>query len=91
VRQEHIASLGSVPPEMTPADRLAFWMQVHPRLARLHNRLDEETFAKVVSELDAKVPMLMFDDPGLIGGNIKTAEHNTVVWTKVRIAGEGAA
>jgi hypothetical protein len=67
VRQEHIASLGSVPPEMTPADRLAFWMQVHPRLARLHNRLDEETFAKVVSELDAKVPMLMLDDPGLIG------------------------
>jgi hypothetical protein len=32
VRQEHIASLGSVPPEMTPADRLAFWTQVHPRL-----------------------------------------------------------
>jgi hypothetical protein len=28
VRQEHIASLGSVPPEMTSADRLAFWMQV---------------------------------------------------------------
>jgi hypothetical protein len=27
VQQEHIASLGSVPPEMTPADRLAFWTQ----------------------------------------------------------------
>ena len=40
VQQEHIASLGSVPPEMTPADRLAFSTQVHPRLARLNNRLD---------------------------------------------------
>jgi hypothetical protein len=30
VRQEHIASLGSVPPDMMPADRLAFWKQVHP-------------------------------------------------------------
>jgi hypothetical protein len=30
VRQEHIASLGSVPPEMTPADRLAFWTSCIP-------------------------------------------------------------
>jgi hypothetical protein len=29
VRQEHIASVGSFPSEMTPADRLAFWTQVH--------------------------------------------------------------
>jgi hypothetical protein len=58
VQQEHIATLGSVPPDMTPADRVAFWTKVHPRLARLGNRFDSATLAKVMGELHAKVPMV---------------------------------
>jgi len=84
VRQEHIASLGSVPPEMTPADRLAFWTQVHPRLARLDNRLDQAALAKVMGELHAKVPMVAIGDPDLTAGKIEIAEHNAAVWTTVR-------
>jgi hypothetical protein len=84
VRQEHVASLGSVPPDMTPADRLAFWTQVHPRLARLDNRLDQAALAKVMGELHAKVPMVAIGDPGLTAGKIEIAEHNAGLWTKVR-------
>jgi hypothetical protein len=84
VRQEHIASLGSVPPEMTPADRLAFWTQVHPRLARLDNRLDQAALAKIMGELHSKVPMVAIGDPALTAGKIEIAEHNAGLWTKVR-------
>jgi hypothetical protein len=84
VRQEHIASLGSVPPEITPADRLAFWTQVHPRLTRLGNRLDPAALATVMGELHAKVPMVAISDPGLVAGKIETAERNAGIWTAVR-------
>ena len=40
VRHEHVASLGSVPSDLTPADRIAFWAALHPRLAKLGNRID---------------------------------------------------
>jgi hypothetical protein len=81
VQQEHIASLGSVPPDMSPADRLAFWTQAHPRLARLGNRID---LAKIMGELHAKVPMVVAGDPGLLAGRIEIAEHNAGLWTAVR-------
>jgi len=69
---------------MTPADRLAFWTQVHPRLARLDNRLDQAALAKVMGELHAKVPMVAIGDPDLTAGKIEIAEHNAAVWTTVR-------
>jgi hypothetical protein len=40
VRHEHVASLGSVPLSLSRADRIAFWTALHPRLAKLDNRLD---------------------------------------------------
>src|SRR5271170_4744922 len=73
VRQEHVAALGSVPPDMTPADRLEFWTRVHPRLARLDNRFDSATRAKVLGELHAKVPMVMPSDPGIVAHKVGIA------------------
>ena len=58
VRQQHIAALGSVPPKMTVADRLAFWERVSERLSKLGNRLgkDKDGHAKLLTELAAKIP-----------------------------------
>jgi hypothetical protein len=61
VRQEHVASLGSVPPDMTVQDRLAFWTQVHPRLSRLDNRLDGASRARLMGALHKIVPMVTPD------------------------------
>jgi hypothetical protein len=72
VRQEHIALLGSVPPAMTPADRLAFWTPVHPRLA-----LDQ---AALSGKLHTKVPMVASGDPGLTADKIEIAAHNARTW-----------
>jgi hypothetical protein len=76
VRQEHVASLGSVPPDMAPADRLALWTQVHPRLTRLGNRFNQATLAKVMGELHAKVPMVAIGDPSLIAGKTEVVKRN---------------
>jgi hypothetical protein len=84
VRQEHVASLGSIPPDMTAADRVTFWTQVHPRLARLDNRLDQATLAKVMGELHAKVPMVATGDEEVVAHKIRVAEHNADIWTAVR-------
>jgi hypothetical protein len=40
VRNEHIASLGSVPRSLSPADRIAFWTKLHQPLDVLHNQID---------------------------------------------------
>jgi hypothetical protein len=90
VRQEHVAALGSVPPDMTVQDRVAFWTQVHPRLARLGNRLGPAGHAKVLGELHARVPMATAaeQDAAAIDGKaarkIGIARHNVEVWAKVR-------
>src|SRR5712691_5274873 len=49
VRQEHVASLGSIamPPSIT--GRVRFWNRLHERLAKLSNRLGAEEQAKVLA------------------------------------------
>jgi hypothetical protein len=84
VRQEHVASLGSIPPDMTAVDRVTFWTLVHPRLARIDNRLDDATLAKVMRELHAKVPMVATGDEEVVAHKIRVAEHNADIWTAVR-------
>jgi hypothetical protein len=58
VKEDHVASLGSVPPKMSVNDRATFWDAVEPRLARLGNRLGQEGYAKIAKELRAKVPVV---------------------------------
>ena len=47
VKQEHVASLGSVRLPLTIAGRVAFWAKLHGRLARLGNRLSAEDHANL--------------------------------------------
>jgi hypothetical protein len=74
VRQEHVASLGSVPPDASVQDRVAFWTQVHPRLSRLDNRLDPATRGRVMGELHKLVPMVPVDTA--VADKIKAATRN---------------
>jgi hypothetical protein len=62
VRHEHVASLGSVPLAPTVADRVAFWVSLHERLAMLGNRLDGEAQARVLAAVHERVPMVTADE-----------------------------
>jgi hypothetical protein len=62
VRHEHVASLGSVETPLTVAERVAFWSRLHERLARLSNRIDDETQGKVLGAVHARVPMPTADE-----------------------------
>jgi hypothetical protein len=55
--QEHIASLGSIPHPATVADRVKYWRNLHERLAKLGNRLDAETQARIMDDIHARIPM----------------------------------
>jgi hypothetical protein len=82
VRQEHVAALGSVPPDMSVQDRVAFWTKLHPRLSRLDNRLDPSTRARIMGELHKIVPMVPPD--AAIAGKVETAKRNVKTSTAPR-------
>jgi hypothetical protein len=54
VRQEHIASLGSIALPPTVASRMAFWARIHQHIAQLSNRVDCN---KILGALFARIPM----------------------------------
>ena len=62
LRQSHIASLGSVPVQPSPADRCQFWTKLHQRLATLSNRLDDETRWTILAAINARFPMPTAED-----------------------------
>jgi hypothetical protein len=67
--------------------RLAFWRRLQERLARLSNRVDAETQARVLADIDAKVraavharvPMVTLDEQHRL--KIENAEANERFWT----------
>jgi hypothetical protein len=74
VRHEHVASLGSVRAPATAIDRLEFWQQLHERLGRLNNRIDAETFGKVMTAVHERIPMVTQDEQREL--KIQTAEED---------------
>jgi hypothetical protein len=62
VRQEHVASLGSIAVPATVADRVAFWPRLHARLAALSNRIDAEAQAKIFGSVHTRIPMPTIDE-----------------------------
>jgi hypothetical protein len=61
-RQEHVASLGSIPQPVSVADRATFWSKLHERLAKLSNRLDSEARARVLGAVNERIPMATVQD-----------------------------
>jgi hypothetical protein len=62
VCQKHVAGLGSILVPASVADRVAFWQQAHERLAKLSNRIDQETRGKLMGSLHEKIPMPTADE-----------------------------
>ena len=57
VRQQHLASLGSIILSPSVADRVAFWARLHERLSKLANRIDPAAQGKIMGDIHARVPM----------------------------------
>ena len=82
VRQEHIAWLGTIATEPSIDDRMAFWRQLHERLATLANRVDANTQAKVLADIHARIPMVMIEEQD--GLKLENAETSEQFWTRLR-------
>ena len=57
-RQERVTNLGAITLPPSVADRLAFWRGLHERLAKLSNRIDTGTQAKILTSIHARVPIV---------------------------------
>jgi hypothetical protein len=78
VRHEHVASLGVVPSPLTVAGRVEYWQDLHQRLGRLSNRLDDETKAKILGAVHARVPMPTVDEIHAL--NLEEAKQHEAAW-----------
>jgi hypothetical protein len=82
VRNEHVASFGSVEVPQTVEARLVFWQRLHDRLAKLANRVDATAQAKIFGDIHAKIPMVMLDEQR--GLQLRNAESDEQFWTSMR-------
>jgi hypothetical protein len=82
VRHEHVAALGAIVMPPAPADRLAFWQRLHERLAKLSNRVDDATQAKVLAAIHARVPMVTPDEQRAV--QLENAESDERFWSSLR-------
>ena len=62
VRHEHVAMLGTVDAPPSAAERLVFWQRLHERMAKLGNRIDAATQAKLYGDIHARIPMVIADE-----------------------------
>jgi hypothetical protein len=80
-RNEHIASLGSVPNPPSVADRVAFWRRLHERLAKLGNRLDGAAQGKVMGAVHARVAMVTPDEQRAL--QLENAKADAGQWDRL--------
>lgn len=78
VRNEHIASFGSVPVPPSIDDRIAFWQRLHERLAKLANRVDAATKGRVLGAVHARIPMPIVDEQTDV--RLRNAEAEERFW-----------
>jgi hypothetical protein len=82
VRHEHIASLGSIEIPPSVAARIEFWRRLHDRLAKLSNRVDAETHAKVLGAVHARVPMPSSDEQRQL--QLDNAKEDARIWSSLQ-------
>jgi hypothetical protein len=81
VRQEHVASLGSIKTPLTVTDRIAFWARLHERLARLGNRVDGAAQGKVLAAVHGRVPMVTADERQAL--QLENAKLDAKQWSSI--------
>ena len=79
VRYEHVAMLGTSRRAASVAERFAFWQRLHDRLARLGNRLDAATQAKLLGAVHARIPMVTPDEVRAL--QLANAQADVRLWT----------
>jgi hypothetical protein len=82
MHSEHIASLGSVDADVSVRERLAFWIAIEERLARLGNRVGPDDRDKIIAALCARIPFLTPDD--LRGVQEENAKDDETAWGGIR-------
>ena len=80
--QEHVASLGSVSLSLTPFDRFEFWRDLHAKLARLSNRIDAATHARILGSVHERVPMPTTDGQAAL--QLEAAEEDARFWRSMQ-------
>jgi hypothetical protein len=75
VRQEHVASLGSIELPLSVAGRLAFWKRLHERLHKLSNRVEP---AMILGAVHERVPMVTPDEQRAL--QLENAEADAKLW-----------
>jgi hypothetical protein len=81
VRNEHVASFGSVPDPPSVDDRIAFWQRLHERLAKLANRVDAATQGKLLGAIHARIPMVIVDEQRDV--QVRNAEADEQFWQRL--------
>jgi hypothetical protein len=82
VRHEHVASLGSISLSPTPFDRFEFWRELHAKLARLSNRIDAETHARILGSVHERVPMPTPDGQAAL--QLEAAKEDARFWRSIQ-------
>jgi hypothetical protein len=82
MQNEHIASLGSVDADVSIRERIAFWIAIEERLARLGNRVGPDDRDKIVAALGARIPFLTPDDLRVV--QQENAKADEQLWTGIR-------
>lgn len=83
VQNEHVASFGSVPLPLTVPDRIEFWRRLHDRLAKLSNRIDAATQAKILGQIHARVPMVTAEEQRTL--QVDNAKEDLRHWSAIHV------
>src|SRR6516165_7986032 len=89
VRHEHVASLGSTVIAPSVSDRIAFWQNLHERLARLANRIDAGTQAKILGAVRDRIPMVTMEEIRAL--QLENAEADERFWSGLQDLHESTA
>jgi hypothetical protein len=81
VRNEHIVSFGSIEWRPTVDVRIAFWQRLHERLAKLSNRVNATSQAKILGDIHARVPMVTLDEQRAL--QLESAKANEQFWASL--------
>jgi hypothetical protein len=89
VVHEHLASLGAIVVPPSVADRATFWQKLHERLAKLSNRIDAETQAKILGAVHDRVPMVTIEEIREL--QLANAEAEERYWSQLQGMNETSA
>jgi hypothetical protein len=74
---------------VTIAERVAFWGQLHRRLAALSNRIGADDQAKIIGSIHARIPMVTIDEQRRL--QRENAEADERFWAGLQEMSAGAA